>query len=275
MNELQQQRRIFENWVERFLFCFKHENIELRRQNIKNWLTKWLICCCPLFSKIANFVTKLFNWIKTATVCCAAYFLLTFKKYSQHKLTNFEQILLNKHLQVYHCYLLIYIFYVGCKSLNVSSEEVFELNFIVPEVHFNQGESFEQGSLNLSLCQDSQMEESTSGHPAPISPVSAPSHSLADTPQSRPAPEPQGALPPPTGAGPGSVSVPGDAQESALSGTDEDLDTQSQEPLSPTTGTFSETVIFSSAPGPPSQEVDARASTAFSGIMVSTSRCCW
>ena len=99
--------------------------------------------------------------------------------------------------------------------------------------------------------------------------MSAPSHSLADTPQSRPAPEPQGALPPRTGAGPGGASVPCEAQEIALSGIEEDLDTQSQDPTTPTTGTFSETVIFSSAPGPPSQEVDARASTAFSGIMVS------
>ena len=113
------------------------------------------------------------------------------------------------------------------------------------------------------------MQESTGGYPAPISTVSAPSHSLADTPQSRPAPEPQGALPPRTGAGPRGVSVPEKAQESALSGVEDDLDTQSQGLPSPTTGTFSATVIFSSAPGPPSQEVDARASTAFSGIMVS------
>ena len=113
------------------------------------------------------------------------------------------------------------------------------------------------------------MQESATGHPAPISSVSAPSHSLAATPQSRPAPESQGALPPRTGAGPGGVSVPEEAQESALSGTEEALDIQSQG-LPPTTGTFSETVIFSSASGPPSQEVDACASTAFSGIMVST-----
>jgi len=121
--------------------------------------------------------------------------------------------------------------------------------------------------VDLLSQDDSQMEETSSGRPAPISPVSAPSHSLADTPQSRPTPEPPGALPPRTGAGPGGASAPCEAQEIALSGIEEDLDTQSQDLANPTTGTFSATVIFSSAPGPPSQEVDARASTAFSGIM--------
>jgi len=114
---------------------------------------------------------------------------------------------------------------------------------------------------------DSKIRESAAGNPAPLSPVSAPSHSLADTSQSSPVPEPEDVLPPWTGAGLGDVDVPDEAQDSALSGSEVNLDIQNQEVPSPTTGTFSETVIFSSAPGPPSQEVDARASTAFSGIM--------